>query len=67
MAYSVSCIFWAARYWNGISISAASANAASFFDASVFSDMIFVKFTNWRNKKGKQIRQSFHQYKKGEK
>lgn len=27
-------------------MSAASANAASFFDMSVFSDMILVKFTN---------------------
>lgn len=46
---------WVALYWNGISMRAASAKAVSFFDASVLSDMIFVKLTNCRReyKRGK--------------
>lgn len=35
-----------ALYWSGISINAARAKAASFFDICVCSDIIFVKFTN---------------------
>lgn len=49
VAYFEYCKERVALYWNGISMSAARANAASFFDASVLSDMIFVKFTNWTN------------------
>ena len=49
LAYFEYCRERVALYWNGISMSAARANAASFFDSSLLSDMIFVKFTNWTN------------------
>ena len=40
---------WVALYWEGISIRAARANAASFFDISLLVDIISVKFTNCNN------------------
>lgn len=43
-------MLWVALYWNGISIRAASAKAASFLEGSLFSDMIFEKFTNCKRK-----------------
>lgn len=46
---------WVALYWYGISMRAASAKAASFFDVSVFSDMILVKLTNCRRKTCKKV------------
>lgn len=45
-SYSMHWMLWVSLYWNGISISAASAKAASFFPISVCSDIIDVKLTN---------------------
>jgi hypothetical protein len=47
--------FCVARYCIGISMRAASAKAVSFFDASVFSDMIFVKLTNCKRELKSEI------------
>ena len=44
--YSSYRMPWVALYWEGISIRAARANAASFFDMSLLVDIISVKFTN---------------------
>ena len=40
-----------ALYWDGISISAARANSASFLERSIFFDIISVKFTNCKSQK----------------
>jgi len=57
-SYLTREMLWVALYWRGISMRAARAKAVSFFEVSVFSDMIFVKLTNcvveqWINKKVK--------------